>query len=80
MPIVHGVLYENALPDLILIYFEHFFNQFAPGIFLVFPDAHMGLFLAKNPKKFLAINNFFLSMKRSPDTQINAFFIDILRI
>ena len=54
------------------------FNQFAPGIFLVFPDTH--LFLAKNLKKFLAINKFILSMKLSPDTQINAFFIDILRI
>ena len=55
-------------------------NQFAPGIFLVFPDTHTGLFLAKNPPKFLAINNLFLSMNLSPDTQINAFFIDILRI
>ena len=33
-------------------------NQFAQGIFLVFPDAHTGLFLAKNPQKILAINNF----------------------
>ena len=34
-------------------------NQFAPGIFLVFPDTHTGLFLSKNPKKFLAINKTF---------------------
>ena len=37
---------------------SHFLNQFAPGIFVVFPDTHTGLFLAKNLKKFLAINNF----------------------
>ena len=30
------------------------------GIFLVFLDPCMGLFLAKNPNKFLAINIFFL--------------------
>ena len=34
-------------------------NQFGPGIFLVFRDTHTGLFLAKNPKIFLAINIFF---------------------
>ena len=47
-------------------YYYYFFskfplciNQFAPGIFLVFPDTHTSLFLAKNLKKILAINNFF---------------------
>ena len=40
----------------------------------------MGLFSVKIQKKFLAINQFFLSMKRSPDNQINASFTDISRI
>ena len=39
-----------------------------------------GLFSVEIQKKFLAINIFFLSMKRSPDNQINASFIDISRI
>ena len=34
-------------------------NQFALGILLVFLNRCTGLFLAKNPNKFLAINNFF---------------------
>ena len=33
-------------------------NQFAPGILLVFLNCCTGLFLAKNPKNSLAINNF----------------------
>ena len=56
------------------------FNQFTSGILLVFPVPRTGLFSMKNQKNFLAINIFFLSMKRSPDTQINAFSIDIYRI
>ena len=58
---------------------HNFLNQFAPEIFLVFTETHTGLFLAKNLNKFLAIN-IYLSMKLSPDTQINTFFNDILRI
>ena len=34
------------------------FNQFAQGLFLVFLNRCTGLFLAKNPKIFLAINPF----------------------
>ena len=52
-------------------------HQFTSGILLVFPVPRMGLFLVKNLKKFLAINKLLLSMKRSPDTQINTVFIDI---
>ena len=40
-------LQENAR-----LWWVKLFNQFAPGIFLVFPDTHTGLFLAKNPPKF----------------------------
>ena len=40
----------------------------------------MGLFSVKIRTKFLAINKKKLSMKRSPDNQINASFIDISRI
>ena len=39
-----------------------------------------GLFSVEILKKFLAINIFSLSMKRSLDNQINAFLIDISRI
>ena len=45
-----------------------------------FSGPRVGLFSVEIQKKFLAINKFFLSMKQSPDNQINAFLIDILRI
>ena len=40
-------------------------NQFAPGIFFVFPDTHTGFFFAKNPQKILAINNYFVNETKS---------------
>ena len=46
-------------------------NQFTSGILYFFRSRR---------KTILAINNFFLSMKRSPDNQMNASFIDISRI
>ena len=51
-----SILIEAVLPTLSMLYLP--FNQFAPGILLVFLNRWMGLFLAKNAKKFLAINNF----------------------
>ena len=47
---------------------------------IFFRSPRTGLFSVKIQKKFLAINNFCLSMKRSPDYQINASFIEISRI
>ena len=47
------------------------FNQFTSGILYFFQSPRTGLFSVKIRKKFLAIN-ICLSMKLSPDNQINA--------
>ena len=58
LPLRNIVMIFGVGHDFLNIFFSTFFNHFVPGIFLVFPDIHTGLFLAKNPNKFLAINNF----------------------
>ena len=59
---------------------QDFLNQYTSGILNFFRSPHTGLFSVKIRKKFVAINKKKLSMKRSPDNQINAPFIDISRI
>ena len=42
-------------------WFSFFLTSSRREYFWFFPDIHTGLFLIKNPKKFLAINNFFVN-------------------